>query len=268
MVYYSITNWNECFENSNTGRIKGSLSWVPIPTKHDGKSYKRLMRMKDGFQIYAAWLLIVQVAAKCPIRGVLTDRDGPLTAEDLHFKTDGPIAIFERALEVLSSEDIGWMQRHTDANNHLQTQTTVVADKQPSANANNHLQPKTEISKDIRPTEQNRTEHDKFCSDQSPDRPAFEAGGRPVGQEASRRPSVFDKLFEFPDRLKDPAMMRDWVHWQAKQRKPVIRDPTPEDAERVVATALQASREAENPPAFFAAAIGKKSSKREKHVTN
>ena len=81
-----------------------------MPNKHDGKSYRRLMRRPDGLAIYAAWILIVQVASKCRPRGVLADDTGPLTADDLAIKTDGPAETFATAMEVLSSPDIGWLE--------------------------------------------------------------------------------------------------------------------------------------------------------------
>jgi hypothetical protein len=108
-VVYSIRDWEAHFEVSQSNKVKRALSWVPLPTKHDGKSYRRLMIRTDGMQLYAAWVLIVQVAAKCPVRGVLADGDGPLEAEDLAIKTGGSVAVFSEALSVLSRSDIGWL---------------------------------------------------------------------------------------------------------------------------------------------------------------
>lgn len=106
---YSIRDWNENFENAGSRKLKGAHGWVPIPTKHDGKSYRRLMMMPRGPEIYAAWILIIQVAAKCPTRGVLADQDGPLTEDDLSIKTSCPAELFSAALKVLASKEIGWL---------------------------------------------------------------------------------------------------------------------------------------------------------------
>lgn len=65
--------------------------------------------MRDGAELYGAWVLIVQVAAKCSIRGVLSDERGPLGATELSLKTGCPAKTFERALQVLSSDEIGWL---------------------------------------------------------------------------------------------------------------------------------------------------------------
>jgi hypothetical protein len=109
MKKYSIRAWNENFEISQSRKIDGPLSWVAIPCKHDGLGFRRIMALEDGPAMYGAWALIVQVAAKCKPRGVLADERGPLTPEELSFKTGCPEGIFKRALEVLSSERVGWL---------------------------------------------------------------------------------------------------------------------------------------------------------------
>lgn len=109
MDAYRIVDWNNNFEKAQTRKNEGPLKWVGIPTKHDGKGFRRIMSREDGPQIFAAWVLIVQVAAKCPQRGLLIDSDGPLTAEDLAFKTGCPETLLATALSVLCSEKIGWI---------------------------------------------------------------------------------------------------------------------------------------------------------------
>ncbi len=105
---YVIKNWSDHYEVSQSRTVK-HVSWVPLPVKHDGKGFRRLMAMKDGLCLYGAWVLIVQIAAKCIPRGQLIDEGEPLTAEDLAIKTGAPESVFIRALEVLSSERIGWI---------------------------------------------------------------------------------------------------------------------------------------------------------------
>lgn len=110
---YRIRDWENNYEVAQTRKVTGSLNWVAIPTKHDGKGYKRLMRRPDGPAVFAAWVLIVQVAAKCPTRGVLADSDGPLDADDLSDKTECPAEVFRNALNVLSDKSIGWLERQS-----------------------------------------------------------------------------------------------------------------------------------------------------------
>lgn len=121
---YRIKDWEQHFEVSQSKNIKSALNWVAIPTKHDGKSFRRLLRSSDPTAdssparadsiyptaLYGAWILIVQVAAKCPNRGTLADSTGPLDAEDLALKTDAPQELFENAFKVLCSERIGWLE--------------------------------------------------------------------------------------------------------------------------------------------------------------
>lgn len=102
---YRVRNWDALFETSETRKLK-HLAWVPIPNKHDGKGFRRLMQA--GPLNYAAWVLILQVASKCPQRGLLADQDGPLTPSDLSIKTDLPVKTFETALHHLL--EIGWIE--------------------------------------------------------------------------------------------------------------------------------------------------------------
>jgi hypothetical protein len=108
MKLYRIKGWDKHYEKSQTRKVENA-QWVPIPVSHDGKRFRRLMAMRDGPAIYGAWVLILQIAAKCPERGVLKDDDGPLTAEDMAIQTGCPQSAFERAIEVLSSQRVGWI---------------------------------------------------------------------------------------------------------------------------------------------------------------
>lgn len=107
---YRIKDWNERFETAQSRRCK-KLNWVAIPNSHDGAGYRRLMAREDALAIYGAWVIIVQVASKCSPRGTLANDGEPLTAIDLHFKTGAPEKDFDTAFEVLSSPEIGWIER-------------------------------------------------------------------------------------------------------------------------------------------------------------
>lgn len=111
-VLYRIIGWNENFEIAQSRRREGkaTYSWVATPNKHDGKSFRRLIRRANGVALYGAWQLIVQVASKCPIRGTLSDSDGPLTPADIADKTGAPESIIKSALDVLISQDVKWIE--------------------------------------------------------------------------------------------------------------------------------------------------------------
>ena len=136
----SIKNWNTLFEVAQSKKVKGELHWVAVPTKHDGKSFRRIMRADRGIEVYAAWILILQVAAKCPVRGILSDDCGPLTTEDLELKTGCQRETFEYAIKLLCSKEIGWLEE-------LQDTTAVVS--------------ATTTDYDATPTRHNRTVQDK-----------------------------------------------------------------------------------------------------------
>lgn len=113
---YQIRDWPKHFEVAQSKQLKepGRSRWVAIPNKHDGKSFRRLMRLPNGPAIYGAWILIVQVASKCPVRGRLEDDDGPLSAEDISDKTYAPVELIQSTLDACCSKAIGWITLESD----------------------------------------------------------------------------------------------------------------------------------------------------------
>lgn len=112
---YRIRDWDKHFEiGQSRAELKKNpqsrMRWVAIPNKHDGKSYRRLMRHPQAPALFAAWVLIVQVASKCEVRGTLTSDEIPITAQDLEDKTDLPAEYFELAFQEITSDRIGWME--------------------------------------------------------------------------------------------------------------------------------------------------------------
>lgn len=123
---YRIRNWTRHFENSESHKVK-LARWLPLPNKHDGKSYRRLAAHPSAVEVFCAWVLIIQVASKCPVRGTLADEDGPLNAEDLSFQTGFPKHIFDLAFNVLSEQQIGWLESdairtHPDASGYVRVE--------------------------------------------------------------------------------------------------------------------------------------------------
>lgn len=103
MTEYRIRNWDANFETADSRKRKSPMVWIKIPTKHDGKGYRRLMALPDGPTMYGCWVAIVALAAKCPERGVLADADGPLDSADIAATTGMDRQIVERTLETLSA---------------------------------------------------------------------------------------------------------------------------------------------------------------------
>lgn len=107
---FRVIRWEEFFENAQSRRYK-SLSWVPLPNRFDGLSFRRLTGHQENVAGFCAWCLIVECASKCPVRGVLADEKGPMTAEDLGLMTGFPAGLFTVALSILTSPAINWMER-------------------------------------------------------------------------------------------------------------------------------------------------------------
>lgn len=107
MSTYAVSKWGEIYEN-NRSRVVKDLAWVPIPNKHDGEKYSRLMMRPDAAEIFAAWILILQVASRCQPRGTLLRSGGtPHDSESLSIKTRVPASWFQKGLPILV--EMGWL---------------------------------------------------------------------------------------------------------------------------------------------------------------
>lgn len=107
MKLYSVSDWNDHYEN-NRSRLVKELAWVPVPNGHDGENYSRLITGKNAAEIFAAWILILQVASRCTPRGTLTRSNGsPHDPASLSLKTRAPATWFEKSLPALI--ECGWL---------------------------------------------------------------------------------------------------------------------------------------------------------------
>lgn len=106
---YRIKDWDLHFENHDSRKITNAR-WFPMPNKHDGKSFRRLAAHQDGVPVFAAWTLLLEVASKMPVRGVLSDEDGPLDSDDLAAMTGFPPDIFDLAFGLLIHEKVAWLE--------------------------------------------------------------------------------------------------------------------------------------------------------------
>lgn len=111
MKLYRIANWTKYYEISDSRKVDGPLTWVPVRTKTDGFGYLRITQEKNRCELLAAWYLLLGMAAKQPRaqRGTLARNGIPLTAEDMELLTRFPAAIFTKALEFFSDAKQGWL---------------------------------------------------------------------------------------------------------------------------------------------------------------
>lgn len=205
---YFIRDWDQHFEVSQSKRAD-RLRWVAVPNRHDGKSFRRLMRMADGLAIYGCFHLIIQVASKCPIRGRLEDSDGPLSASDISDKTGAPVELIQRALDVCVSREIGWIGRSDATPSPLRDDSESTPSLAPPTRQDN--------------TRQNETGQDETKQD---DAARGTGDGQPLRQPRSR--SNFDPLtVALPAELDTPLFRESWGKWvvfRQKKRKPISED--------------------------------------------
>jgi|GEM_PF-4132925 len=104
-----IKNW-ERFENAEARRLK-RLNWVALPLRLDGLHYRRLVNTEDGIEAYAVFTALLAVAARADKRGALSDDRGKAyTTADLALLTSIPETTIERAIAILSSNAITWLE--------------------------------------------------------------------------------------------------------------------------------------------------------------
>lgn len=109
--YLRIKDWEEHFEKSQSKRVAGPLSWLPLPTRQDGLKFSRLMRRKDGVTVLGTFILMLEIAAKCEPRGSFITKNGKMmTSSDFSEMSRAPRVVFDRSIKVLISDEIGWLE--------------------------------------------------------------------------------------------------------------------------------------------------------------
>ena len=128
-----IVDWDIHYENYRTRELK-KMAWVPMPNRHDGDGYTRLMDHPNGAAHFGAWCALVEVASRCESaidtgngtgryrdsgkydnskhphgRGLLMRKNGePHDAISLERMTRVPVSIWDEVLERLVT--IGWIR--------------------------------------------------------------------------------------------------------------------------------------------------------------
>lgn len=124
MKLYSINKWAELYEN-NRSRTVVKLSWVAIPNRHDGETFTNIMGHKDGAIIFAAFILMAEIASKCSPRGSLIKDNGtPHTASSLSAKCRAPASWFEIAFSYLEKNS-DWLDIKEFADTTHKTDTLL-----------------------------------------------------------------------------------------------------------------------------------------------
>lgn len=112
-IWYRIRNWAEQFETRGTARQTRPRTRIAISTSLDGLRLRRLLADPQGATAYGVWVLLLQIAAKTPVRGTLADDSGPYSAADIALLTGIPEPQIRSALDILSSQHIGLLEQVT-----------------------------------------------------------------------------------------------------------------------------------------------------------
>lgn len=109
---YKIAGWSDRYETHESRKLK-KLAWVAVPNGHDSLGYRKITREPDACDLFAAWVLILQVASKASTvegRGTLQNGATEYSPEDLADMTGFPACIFARAFSFFSSERVKWLE--------------------------------------------------------------------------------------------------------------------------------------------------------------
>ena len=115
---YRVKDWDKHYENDRS-RQRDQCSFVCVPNKQHGSGFIRLMGLPNGMEIYGVFNAILGACSRQrrPRLGYLTDDGTPDSyawmPKDLSEMWRTPEAVIENALNVLSSDRIGWLEKIT-----------------------------------------------------------------------------------------------------------------------------------------------------------
>lgn len=103
-----IKNWHLYFENGQAPRIK-NLTYRLSPVDHSSITRKALLRRgAAGRTSLAVFSERVGLAARCPQRGLLLERSGPITLEHIAARTGLAQSDVSRGIKLLVSKEVAW----------------------------------------------------------------------------------------------------------------------------------------------------------------
>ncbi len=241
MKVLRIKDWDLHFGNSHSRKVVGPLRWVAIPTKHDGSGYRDLVTRPNGAAFYGAWVAMVAVAGKAPVRGYLIDDRTPLSPRLLMLKTGLEETIFSQTIDFLTKE-IGWMEFKD-----IESIADLIAESGMDSTSSGDGGMNPDTAGRCGPTGQ--------VQEQDITGPVSgtgaKAGNSQRGNSGSKGPrpgSAFECITT--ETLKSLELLKAWQVMQSTRPRPVI-GTSHQALEVICAAALQALTHA-NPPAKFA----------------
>lgn len=117
-----VTNWSR-FEKSDSKKCV-TMTWVSVPINHSGLGYLEIMSHPDGIRMIGGWLLILQVAAQCPTRGLLVADSGRVIgAREIALKTRAQEKDITACIALLLQN--GWLEEVEVSGQHPDTIRTA-----------------------------------------------------------------------------------------------------------------------------------------------
>ncbi len=107
---YRIIKWAGKHEGNESLRKEfQSLKYIGMPIDRGSLGLKRTLKLSDGTSVFGTYVLMAELAGAQPVRGVLATSDGPMSIQDIAERLEIAVDLVSRALEVLTSESINWM---------------------------------------------------------------------------------------------------------------------------------------------------------------
>jgi hypothetical protein len=108
---FRVKNWDKHYENNRSRAIE-KTEWLPIPNRLDSEAYVELVMGTNGPALFGVWIALLEAASRCKPRGLLIRENRTAhTPETLSRATRIDAALIEQAIERLTSEDIGWIEK-------------------------------------------------------------------------------------------------------------------------------------------------------------
>lgn len=200
MKVLRVTDWESLYETAESRRIS-DLSWVATPNGHNSVLYCQLLRHPNGMAHFGVWNLILQVASKCSIRGLLTyggDKcPRPHTATTIADVTRGSEKVISECLPRLL--EIGWLEEVEMDGDEYQ----ALAHRKPGRAQPRAGQPTNTGQDKTRQDRQDKTDKDS---------PARAGRSRPLGADPST-PLTREALADWGARLAKGGddLFPEWV---------------------------------------------------------
>jgi len=109
MTTYRIKDWNKVFEDYRSREV-AELEFVKWPVRRSSEAFYMLARTAEGMIAFGVFAILVQWAARCPLRGTLRDERGPVTPERFADRYGMPIKVARKAFAALADRDFGWLE--------------------------------------------------------------------------------------------------------------------------------------------------------------